>query len=109
MSGHRKLATEHRALVLESVATSPNATKQAIFADCVSHSFTKDAADVMIWQLRRIGLIGRSDSDTYFITKAGLDYLQSADFTRIVPEFAPRPKARRKAKPAKPLWDSGEF
>ncbi len=85
-------------MVLESIATSPTATIANIRTDCVGHAFSQHAVDAMVWQIRREGLVGRSDTDTYFITQAGLSYMQSTDFTRELPEYAPRPKARRPKK-----------
>lgn len=96
MTNNRRKATEHRALVLESVATAPGgATSASVQRDCVGHDFNKHAVAVMLWQLRREGLVGRDDEDKYFLTTTGLERIQYGDFTRSVPEFAERPKARK--------------
>ncbi len=96
----RKLATDHRALVLESVATSPfSPSIETIVKDCVGAEFTRKMIRAMVWQLRREGLIGLQSSGTsHFITKAGLEYLTGGRFDRALPERGtPRPKARRRS------------
>lgn len=99
MKANRRKATEHRALVLESVATAPGgATADSVCKDCVGHAFNRHAVYAMLWQLRREGLVGRDDKDTYFLITAGLERIQYGDFTRSLPEYAPRPRARRKQK-----------
>ena len=97
MRANRRKATEHRALVLESVATAPGgATMESVQKDCVGHAFNKHAVYAMLWQLCREGLVGRNSDNTYFLTTAGLDRIQYGDFTQKVPEYAPRPKARKR-------------
>lgn len=98
----RKRATDHRALVLESVATNPKgASERLIVADCADPAFPVEAVKSMIWQLRKEGLIARDEAGTgHHITKAGLDYLAQAAFDRGLPPLgAPRLKARKR-KPA---------
>lgn len=91
-------ATDHRAVVLESVATSPVAA--------TSDSVVKDAASVgwshrqqiltMLNQLSREGLIGRNEQGGWFITGAGLAYLTVGRFDLPVQGFIPRPKSRKR-------------
>jgi hypothetical protein len=95
-------ATDHRALVLESVATSPiPATVAAIVADCTGADpeFTPKKVKAMIWWLRREGLVGDDDKGTgHFITKAGLDWLAHGRFDRALPTDHIRPGARKPRK-----------
>lgn len=97
MREHRRRATDHRAIVLESIATNPTgAQKKHIVADCRSADFTPHMIDSMIWQLRKEGLIGRDDATGHFITKAGLAYLNNAAFDLPPPPMGhPRPGARK--------------
>lgn len=91
-------ATEHRAIVLESVATAPEeATHDAIVKDSASIGWTDRKQIVtMVNQLVREGLVGRNTSGGFFLTVAGLEALQSGTFNRKLPEFAERPKGRRR-------------
>ncbi len=93
----RRSATDHRALVLESVATSPRATLDAIRADCTAAlpSFTEKKVDAMVWWLRRVGLINRGEDGVHVLTKTGLEWLTSGRFDRALPEYAERPGARK--------------
>lgn len=94
-------ATEHRAIVLESVATAPgDATRDAIAKDAAAIGWTDRKQIVtMVHQLKREGLIGVKESgDGFFLTVAGLEALQHGAFDRKLPEFAERPKGRRKLK-----------
>ena len=92
----KRWATDHRALVLESVATSPRpATTATIVADCASADFSKHSVGSMIWWLRREGLLGRGDGDAHFVTAAGLEWLTSGRFDRKLPEPHVRLKARK--------------
>ena len=93
-------ATDHRALVLEAVATCPQqATTAQILHDCQGESFKPLIVAKMIYQLRREGLLGRQDgSDAYFLTLAGLEWLTQGRFDRALPCYAERPKSRRKRK-----------
>lgn len=96
---HARRATEHRLLVMEAVATCPEqCSLETIKKDCSSADFPSHSVVVMVWQLCREGLLGRSEESYYFLTEFGLAYLYAADFTRGLPEYAPRPKARRKRK-----------
>lgn len=91
-------ATDHRALVLESVATSPTpATLDSIAADChgADPSYTRKLVAAMVWWLVRVGLLGRT-GDSYFLTKAGLEWLTTGRFDRALPAPHTRPGARRK-------------
>jgi hypothetical protein len=97
MKRNQKWATDHRALVLESVATSPApATVDTIRRDAVSDDFPRAVVDSMIWQLRKEGLIARRDDSSYHVTQAGLDWLTTGRFDRPLPELGtPRPGARK--------------
>lgn len=92
----RPLATDHRALVLESVATNPRATLDAIIKDCADAdaAFTPKQIAAMVWWLRREGLINLEDG-VHHMTKAGLDYLTDARFDRAIPVAHTRPGARK--------------
>ena len=98
-------ATDHRALVLEAVATCPQqATTAQILRDCQGENFKPSAVKVMVYQLRHEGLLGRhEDSDVHFLTLAGLDWLTRGHFDRALPCYAERPKARSKRKRPLPL------
>lgn len=100
MNRGSRTATEHRAIVLESVATSPKeATRDTIVKDAASIGWTDRKQIVtMIHQLRREGLIGLKEGErnAFFLTTGGLEALQHGAFDRKLPEFAERPKARRK-------------
>ena len=100
MRAYKRRATDHRALVLESVATNPSgASKKDIVSDCEAPDFTPPMIDSMIWQLRKEGLIGRDDKNGHFITQAGLNYLRIAAFDLQPPPMGlPRPKARKPRK-----------
>lgn len=91
-------ATDHRAIVLEEVATSPEApTSREILKRCIAHDFTKEALRRMVSRLRQDGLIGLNDTRGHFITKAGLDYLTYARFDKALPtpHIKPNLKSRR--------------
>lgn len=102
------LATDHRALVLESVATNPKgATTSNIVEDCKGDGFDEALIKKHIWQLRKEGLIGLRDpeacefrefvSATHFITQRGLIYLTDGRFDLPIPVPGhPRPKARKR-------------
>ena len=92
------LATDHRALVLESVATSPKPpTGNQVCQDCVTpEDFSSKNVLTMLDTLRREGLIGMNENKTHFLTKAGLHYLTNGRFDKALPEYAERPKSRRK-------------
>jgi hypothetical protein len=98
MKRNLKWATDHRALVLESVATNPRgASAELIIADCASETFQRAVVKSMIWQLRAEGLIGRDDAGTgHFITKAGLDWLTHGRFDRALPAPHTRPGRQRR-------------
>lgn len=100
----RPLATDHRALVLESVATNPKgATIANIIEDCKGDGFDDELIKKHIWQLRKEGLIGLRDVEgeyiavTHFITHRGLAYLTSGRFDLPIPVPGhPRPNARKR-------------
>lgn len=92
-------ATDHRALVLEAVATSPaGAPRAEIFRECIGPDFTRHQVCVMLCHLRREGLVGATGDGGHFITREGLDQLVNGHFDRAVPEFAPRPNGRKPRK-----------
>lgn len=88
------LATDHRAVVLESVATQSFPTISSIIHDCTSHDFTEKNVKTMLWQLVREGLIIKVGSH-FMITQSGLDWLRHGRFTRALP--APHTRTRRKS------------
>jgi hypothetical protein len=94
-----KRATDHRALVLEAVATAPTRpTCAAIIIDCADTDFTPKTVRVMAWTLRRDGLLGLDEHGGYFITRAGLDYLTHARFDRKIPAPHTRPRSRKRGR-----------
>ena len=96
MNRHFRRATEHRTLVLESVATSPsNPTTNEIANDCEGPDFSRNNVSTMVSTLRREGLLGVNDDGRHFLTQLGLDWLQRARFDRALPEFAERPRSRK--------------
>lgn len=96
----RPRASDHRALALEEVATSP--TEPSINKVCSSLASSEFASDLvykMVYQLLQEGLIGRREDGELFITQTGLDYLTHARFDLPIPEpRRPRPGARKKQK-----------
>ncbi len=94
-----KLATDHRSLVLEAVATCPvAASAEQIVRDASSAEFTAKKVGSMVWQLRKEGLLQKKDDGTYSITQAGLDWLTFGRFDRALPKEHTRPGARRTKK-----------
>ncbi|MDZ4344095.1 MAG: hypothetical protein U1E51_16875 [Candidatus Binatia bacterium] len=93
-------ATDHRAKVLEAVATNPGiATHDEIVRDCLDEDFDRNKILKMVLQLRKEGLIGRADSVAgHFITRAGLEYLTGGQFDRGLPCPHERPNGRGKRK-----------
>lgn len=93
-------ATDHRAKVLEAVATNPGiATHDEIARDCTDHEFDRNKVLKMVRQLRKEGLLGKADNDAgHFITRAGLEYLTDGCFDRGLPCPHERPRARGKRK-----------
>jgi hypothetical protein len=84
-------------LVLEEVATAPDgATIASTCKALANDTFPAKSIGTMVWQLRKEGLLGMSDGGFLFLTEFGMTYLRTNDFTRAVPEYAERPKARRK-------------
>ncbi len=104
MRRHLHWATDHRAKVLEAVATNPGvATPDEIVRDCLGDDFDRTKVLKMVLQLRKEGLIGRSDvrkddGAGHFITKTGLEYLTCGQFDRELPSPHERPKGRGKRK-----------
>jgi predicted transcriptional regulator len=98
---HMRRATDHRALVLEVVATIPvAATRDAVQKEVALLSkaggFAVNAISAMVSTLLREGLIGRRDDETLFVTQIGFDWLANADFTRALPAPHERPGRRKK-------------
>ena len=96
----KKIYTDHRACVLEAVATSPNppsATEIGVEVLRACPSFrNRDVAAAMVSQLRREGLISMNDERGYFITKAGFDLLAKGVFTRELPAEHTKPKRKKR-------------
>lgn len=93
---HRyKLATDHRAVVLESIATSPYlATNATVCKDCMRVDFSHKNVLTMINTLWRAGLVGRIEQG-YFLTRAGFEWLTEGRFDQELPRYAERPKSRK--------------
>ena len=102
MSERIKRASDHRACVLEAVATSPQRPSAAQIIDEVLRacpSFrNRNVASAMVSTLRREGLIGMGDDGGYFVTKAGLVWLTEGTFDRLLPAEYTKPKRKRKGK-----------
>jgi hypothetical protein len=95
----QRAATDHRALVLEAVATSPTRpTVALIVKDCAGTDFKPTSVNTMVWYLRKNGFIGLDDKGQHFITTVGLDYLVSARFDRELPSEHKRPHSKKKIK-----------
>lgn len=100
---HRR-ASDHRALVLEVVATAPYATHRAAVQEEVAklsqpHDFGPLQISAMVSSLLSAGLLGTREDKTLFITQHGLDWITTAAFDRKLPEPGiPRPRRKRKPK-----------
>lgn len=101
MTERRRRASDHRALVLEAVATSPESPSEAqIVADCNGPDFDRPKILSMVRLLRMEGLIGLSSpSGGHFITVVGLNYLTTARFDRGLPAPHTRPGRKRRRNP----------
>lgn len=90
-------ATDHRAIVLESVATSPAAASiDTIKADAAAIGWThNNQISAMVSNLLHIGLLGRSESGL-FVTKLGMEWLLTGRFDRALPAPYTKPKRKRK-------------
>lgn len=95
---HRRRATDHRRVVLESVATHPAIPFTSdIIADCQGPDYTPHMIESMIWQLGHEGLIEmRTDLGGYRITQLGLDWLTNGRFDQAIPKPHKRPGTRRR-------------
>jgi predicted transcriptional regulator len=94
-------ATDHRALVLEVIATIPTAaTRAAVQKEVASMSdlseFNVNAISAMVSTLMREGLIGRKEDGTLFVTIVGLDWLSFGRFDRALPAPHTRPGRKKK-------------
>lgn len=95
----RPRASDHRAVVLEEIATSPvEPSMQEVTSTLAKPDFTQEMVYKMVYQLLREGLIGRREGQaSLFITEGGLDYLTNARFDLPLQEPGhPRPGARRR-------------
>lgn len=91
MKEHRRRATDHRALVLEVVATTPDkATRDAVQREVLrcrtDDRFGVNQISAMVSTLLREGLLGRRDDDSLFVTSVGLDWLHHATFDLPLPK-----------------------
>jgi hypothetical protein len=94
----RMLASDHRALVLESVASEPGlSTLKTVLKDCEGPAFPHTAVASMLWWLCHIGLLDRTNLGVYIVTDQGFIWLEKASFKFPLPELGKaRPGARRK-------------
>lgn len=103
---HIRRATDHRAIVLEEIATAPYvATRDAVQAAVAKagyREFHANAVSAMVSELLRIGLIGMKEDRTLFLTQSGLEWITKGDFTRPLPGFIERPARRGRKYPRKP-------
>lgn len=96
-------ATDHRALILEVVATIPiSATRAAVQEEALREAkgsgFHVNAISAMVSHLLSQGLLGTRDDATLFVTLYGMEWLTNADFTRALPAEHSRPGRKRKEK-----------
>lgn len=94
-------ATDHRALVLEVVATIPSAAtrdavQKEVLANKTDERFGANQISAMVSTLLKEGLIGRRDDGTLFVTATGFEWLRGADFTRALPAPHEKPSRRKK-------------
>lgn len=104
---HIRRATDHRAIVLEEIATAPYvATRDAVQKQVAKaagyQEFHANAVSAMVSELLRIGLVGMKEDKTLFLTTSGLEWITKGDFTRPLPGFIERPRRRGKKYPRKP-------
>jgi hypothetical protein len=96
----RRRYTDHRAAVLEEIATAPYvATRDAVQKAVMKmgmQEFHANAVSAMVSELLRVGLVGRKEDGTLFLTQVGLDILQHGDFTRPLPAEHEKPNRRGK-------------
>lgn len=103
---HYRRATDHRAIVLEVVATIPvAATRDAVQKEVEAEAtkmaysgFHKNAVSAMVSELLREGLIGRKEDGTLFVTSLGLDWMVNASFDRALPSPHTKPKRKKQSK-----------
>jgi hypothetical protein len=101
IAGQQRRATDHRALVLEVVATIPQAAsreavQKEVLVNRTDDRFDHNQISAMVSRLLTEGLIGRRDDGTLFVTALGFEWLRKADFTRELP--APHTKPTRSKK-----------
>lgn len=88
-------ATDHRALVLASVATHPTPPSSGqVVRDCVQ-TFAEPLIRSMLSQLKREGLIAGT-YEALEITPEGWEWLRQGLFDRQPPKAHMRPGARRR-------------
>lgn len=97
----QRRATDHRAIVLEVVATIPTtATRDAVQAEVARENrqsdFNKDAISAMVSTLRKEGLIGVRDDGTLFVTELGFTWLRTAAFDLPLPGPYTKPGRRKR-------------
>lgn len=99
MAAQKRRATDHRAIVMESVITYPGApTLEEIVTECVAAlpTLNRHKADAMVRQLRTEHLLGVNESGGHYLTDAGLDYFKAGVFDRALPKDHERPKSRKR-------------
>jgi hypothetical protein len=96
----QRRATDHRAIVLEAVATCPtDASMDAIVRDAIGPDFIRKNVQTMVYQLRKEGLLGlKEDGRTHYITELGLEWLTYGRFDQALPGFHERPASRKSRK-----------
>lgn len=104
MKARRRRATDHRAAVLEVVATTPAAaTRAAVQREAIGvvgdGRFGANQASAMVSTLLALGLLGTRDDGTLFVTARGLDYLTTAAFDLPPPPPYTKPNSRKRTKP----------
>lgn len=97
----QRRATDHRAIVLEVIATTPEvATRAAVQAEVARNTardeFSINAISAMVSELRRQGMIAVREDATLFVTPLGLEYLSKAAFDRALPEPYKKPGRKKK-------------
>lgn len=101
MKKQLRRATDHRALVLEVVATIPVAATRAavqeeILREAKGTSFHVNAISAMVSHLLSQGLLGTRDDSTLFVTLYGMEWLAGGDFTRSLPREHTKPKRKKR-------------
>lgn len=87
---YQRRATDHRALVLEVIATTPEIATRA--------EFNINSISAMVSSLKHEGLIAVREDGTLFVTPLGLEWLNKAAFDRALPAPHTKRPGRRKKK-----------